>query len=60
VSGLEVLSFVPTPEQYAWTCGGAAPVARIQPGTVVRRFTENCLVERGRSERDLRSANSRI
>ena len=30
-----VLSFRPDPGQFAWTFGGAAPVARISPGTVL-------------------------
>ncbi len=32
---VEVVEFTPTPEQYAWTFGGAAPVARVRPGTAV-------------------------
>jgi len=53
VSGLEVMTFDPTPERYAWTFGGAEPVARIRPGTVVRLFTEDCFNGKVRSERDL-------
>lgn len=53
MSALEVLSFTPTPEQYAWTFGGAAPLARIKPGTVLRVFTEDCYAGRVRSEQDL-------
>ena len=48
-----VLSFRPTPDQYAWTFGGAAPVARIVPGTVLELFTEDCFAGNVRSETDL-------
>jgi len=53
VSGLEVVSLAPDPERYAWTFGGAEPVARIRPGTVIQLFTEDCFAGRVRSERDL-------
>ncbi|MGA9776362.1 MAG: acetamidase/formamidase family protein [Candidatus Dormiibacterota bacterium] len=53
MSDLEVLSFTPSAGQYAWTFGGAEPVARIRPGTVVQLFTEDCFAGRVRSERDL-------
>jgi acetamidase/formamidase len=49
----EVLVVRPTPEQYVWTFGGAAPLARIRPGTVLEVFTEDCFAGRVRSERDL-------
>lgn len=48
-----VLAVTPTPEQYAWTFGGAAPVARIQPGTILELFTEDCFAGRVRSVNDL-------
>lgn len=50
---LEVVEFRPSPEQYAWTFGGAAPVARIASGTVLELFTEDCFGGRVRSETDL-------
>ncbi|MEU0333491.1 acetamidase/formamidase family protein [Streptomyces sp. NPDC006193] len=43
----------PEPDQYAWTFGGAAPLARIAPGTVLDLFTEDCFAGRVRSEKDL-------
>jgi acetamidase/formamidase len=52
-SELQVLSFHPTPDQYAWTFGGAAPLARIRPGTVLEVFTEDCFGGLVRSESDL-------
>ena len=38
----EVVTFVPTPEQFAWTYGGVAPVLRVTPGQVLRLWTEDC------------------
>ena len=49
----EVLTVRPTPEQYVWTFGGAAPLHRIKPGTILEVFTEDCFAGRVRSERDL-------
>ncbi|MHB8331577.1 MAG: acetamidase/formamidase family protein [Candidatus Dormibacteria bacterium] len=53
MSGLEVLTFSPTPEQYAWTFGGVRALARIRPGTVLRLFTEDCFAGKVKSEHDL-------
>jgi acetamidase/formamidase len=54
VSGdLPVLTCTPDPEQYVWTFGGAPPLARIKPGTILEVFTEDCFAGRVRSERDL-------
>ncbi len=39
---LDVLSYRPTPQDYAWTFGGAAPVRSIKPGTVLELWTEDC------------------
>jgi len=50
---LEVRSFRPRPEEYAWTFGGAAPLARITPGTVLEVFTEDCFAGRVRTSDDL-------
>ena len=49
----DVLTVTPTPDEYVWTFGGAAPKARIRPGTVLEVFTEDCFAGRVRSERDL-------
>lgn len=38
---MDVLEFRPTPDQYAWTFGGAAPSHRIRPGTVLKLWTED-------------------
>jgi acetamidase/formamidase len=48
-----VTVFRPTPDQYAWTFGGAPPVARIRPPAVLEVFTEDCFAGRVRSETDL-------
>ncbi|WP_167160436.1 acetamidase/formamidase family protein [Streptomyces sp. MBT27] len=48
-----VLTVRPKENEYAWTFGGAAPVARIAPGTVLDLFTEDCFAGRVRSEHDL-------
>jgi acetamidase/formamidase len=53
VSELEVLSITPSAEEYVWTFGGAAPVARIRPGTVLEVFTEDCFAGRVRGTGDL-------
>src|SRR5579872_7256849 len=53
MSDPQVLSFRPEAGQYAWTFGGAAPVARITPGTVLDLWTEDCFAGRVRSSSDL-------
>src|SRR5438552_2406132 len=53
VSDLEVISFRPEFEQYAWTFGGAAPVKRIRTPAVLEVYTEDCFAGRVRSEQDL-------
>jgi len=49
----QVIRFHPEPGQLAWTFGGAAPVSRIKPGTILEIFTEDCFAGRVRSEREL-------
>jgi acetamidase/formamidase len=53
MSDPQVLSFRPDAQQYAWTFGGVPPVARIQPGTVLELWTEDCFAGRVRSKDDL-------
>ncbi|MCW2607337.1 MAG: Acetamidase/Formamidase family protein [Frankiales bacterium] len=48
-----VVPFRPPPDQYAWTFGGAAPVMRIRPWTVLELWTEDCFGGRVRSTDDL-------
>ncbi|MGB6583246.1 MAG: acetamidase/formamidase family protein, partial [Streptosporangiaceae bacterium] len=53
MSDLQVISFRPDRDQYAWTFGGAAPVMRIRTPAVLEVYTEDCFAGRVRSERDL-------
>jgi acetamidase/formamidase len=53
MSDLEVVSFWPEKEQYAWTFGGAAPVDTIRTPAVLEVFTEDAFFGRVRSENDL-------
>lgn len=53
---LEVVAYRPTPRDYAWTFGGAAPVLRVQPGTVLELWTEDCFAGKVRTAEDLVSA----
>jgi acetamidase/formamidase len=53
MTGIPHLIFRPEPEQYAWTFGGAAPVARIRPPAVLEVFTQDAFAGRVRSEHDL-------
>ncbi|MER5359297.1 acetamidase/formamidase family protein [Streptomyces sp. NPDC002785] len=48
-----ILTVRPKEGDYAWTFGGAAPVARIEPGTFLDVYTEDCFAGRVRSEKDL-------
>ncbi|MFF4575517.1 acetamidase/formamidase family protein [Streptomyces sp. NPDC001410] len=48
-----ILTVRPEPDEYAWTFGGAPPVARIEPGTVLDLYTEDCFAGQVRSEKDL-------
>jgi acetamidase/formamidase len=53
MSDLTVVRFVPERDQYAWTFGGVAPVARIRPPAILEVFTEDAFFGRVRSEQDL-------
>ncbi len=53
MSDPRVVSFRPTPDQYAWTFGGVAPLARIEPGTVLELWTEDCYAGRVQGPGDL-------
>jgi acetamidase/formamidase len=48
-----VVAFRPEYRQFAWTFGGAEPVARIQPGTILELWTEDCFAGRVRGPDDL-------
>ena len=53
MSDLQVISFRPSPDQYAWTFGGAAPVQRIRTPAVLEVYTVDCFAGRVRAETDL-------
>src|ERR1700727_37360 len=53
MSDLEVSTFRPEPDQYAWTFGGAAPVRRIRTPAILEVYTEDCFAGRVRTEQDL-------
>jgi acetamidase/formamidase len=55
VSDLDVITFRPEPEEFAWTFGGAAPVRRIKAPAVLSVYTEDCFAGRVRSADDLLS-----
>ena len=38
---MDVVEYRPTPDQFAWTFGGAAPSHRIAPGTALKLWTED-------------------
>ncbi|MBE7189424.1 acetamidase/formamidase family protein [Jatrophihabitans endophyticus] len=48
-----VRTFRPEPNDYVWTFGGAPPMARVEPGTVLELFTEDCFAGRVRGVDDL-------
>ena len=57
---VEIVEFTPTPEQYAWTFGGAAPVMTVRPGTALRLWSDDAFCGRLRSTADLPSASLRM
>ncbi len=52
---LDVLSYRPGAEDYAWVFGGVAAVERVRPGAVLELFTEDCFAGRVRGVDDLPS-----
>jgi acetamidase/formamidase len=53
VTDQPVIAFRPAAEQFAWTFGGAPPVMRVSPGTILELWTEDCFAGRVRSRTDL-------
>jgi acetamidase/formamidase len=53
MSDSRVIAFRPEAEQFAWTFGGAPPIARVQPGTILELWTEDCFAGRVRGPGDL-------
>jgi acetamidase/formamidase len=50
---MDVIEYVPTREQYTYTFGGAAPVMRIKPGSVLRIWSDDAFGGALRSVDDL-------
>jgi acetamidase/formamidase len=53
---MEVLEFRPEREQYAFTFGGAAPVRKVMPGTMLRLWTEDAFCGTLQTTADMPSA----
>jgi len=49
---VRIVEFTPTPDQYVWTFGGAEPVMEVEPGTVLRLWTEDAFAGRVTSSSD--------
>ena len=52
---MEVVEFRPEREQYAFTFGGVAPVRRVEPGTLLRLWTDDAFCGNIRSTTDMPS-----
>ena len=53
MSDLEVITYRPSPDSYAWTFGGAAPVMRLHTPVALSLFTEDCFAGRVQGPDDL-------
>jgi acetamidase/formamidase len=53
VTSIEVVNFRPEPSQFAWTFGGAPPLLRVRPGTVMELWTEDAFGGKVRGPEDL-------
>jgi acetamidase/formamidase len=52
---LDIIEFTPTADQFTYTFGGAAPIRRIRPGSVLRLWSEDAFGGALRSVHDLSS-----
>jgi acetamidase/formamidase len=50
---MDVVSYRPTPEEFAWTLGGVPPVRRVRPGTVLELWCEDAFGGKVRGPDDL-------
>ncbi|GAA4754326.1 acetamidase/formamidase family protein [Modestobacter marinus] len=50
---MDVVEVTPSPEQYAFTFGGVAPLMRVRPGTALRLWSDDAFGGRLRSVHDL-------
>lgn len=55
MTGIEVVSYRPGPDDFVWAFGGTPAVRRVRPGTVLELFTEDCFGGRVRSADELPS-----
>jgi acetamidase/formamidase len=49
---MDIIEFKPRPEEYAWTFGGAAPLRKVVPGSLMRLWTEDAFGGRLTSRTD--------
>jgi len=56
LSAMDVIEFTPNRDRYAYTFGGAAPVMRVKPGSVLRLWSDDAFGGALRSVEDLSSA----
>jgi len=54
---LDLTSFMPGPEDYAWTFGGVAPIHQVRPGMALDLWSDDAFCGRLRSTSDLASAS---
>src|SRR3954454_8187200 len=52
---MDVVEFRPTPDQYAYTFGGVAPIRRVAPGTALRLWSDDAFGGALRDVTDLSS-----
>ena len=52
---LTVMTYRPQPDEWAWAFGGQPAVRRVQPGTVLELYTEDCFGGRVQGVEDLPS-----
>jgi acetamidase/formamidase len=57
---VEEVEFAPAPDEYAWTFGGAPPVRRVRPGSLLRLWTEDAFAGNLRSTSDKASERLRM
>jgi acetamidase/formamidase len=50
---LDVLTYRPDPSEFAWTFGGANPVRKVKPGTILELWTEDAFGGKVRGPDDL-------
>ena len=53
---MDVIEFRPDRDQYAFTFGGVAPVRKVQPGTMLRLWTDDAFCGNLRDPADMPSA----